>query len=113
LHFITSPWGLLSAEPRLNLLAGKPETCIRRASKHAAYAGVTFDPSKVDIRLQRELVCKDGLAADFDEAAMKEKLDEPEVRIRVTLNGSGKQQARFFTCDLTEGYIEINGSYRT
>jgi glutamate N-acetyltransferase / amino-acid N-acetyltransferase len=79
----------------------------------AGYAGVTFDPSKVDIHLQRELVCKDGLAADFNEAAMKKKLDESEVRIRVTLNGSGKQQARFFTCDLTEGYIEINGSYRT
>jgi glutamate N-acetyltransferase / amino-acid N-acetyltransferase len=79
----------------------------------AGYAGVTFDPSKVDIHLQRELVCHGGLAAEFDEAAMKKKLDEREIRIRVTLNGSGKQQARFFTCDLTEGYIQINGSYRT
>lgn len=79
----------------------------------AGYAGVAFDAGKVDIHLQRELVCQGGLAADFDEAEMKKKLDEPEVRIRVTLNGSGKQQARFFTCDLTEGYIQINGSYRT
>jgi glutamate N-acetyltransferase/amino-acid N-acetyltransferase len=79
----------------------------------AGYSGVRFDPANVDIHLQRELVCKGGLATDFDEAAMKEKLNSPEVRIRVTLNGPGKSQARFFTCDLTERYIEINGSYRT
>jgi glutamate N-acetyltransferase/amino-acid N-acetyltransferase len=79
----------------------------------AGYSGVEFDPSKIDVHLQRELVCKNGLAADFDEDALKEKLNAPEVRIRVTLNGKGKGQARFFTCDLTEGYIRINGSYRT
>jgi glutamate N-acetyltransferase / amino-acid N-acetyltransferase len=79
----------------------------------AGYAGVEFDPSKLDVHLQRELVCKGGLATEFDEAALKEKLDVSEVRIRVTLNGKGKGQARFFTCDLTEGYIQINGSYRT
>lgn len=79
----------------------------------AGYAGVAFDPAKVDIYLQRVLVCKGGLAADFDEAELKGKLDEAEVRIRVVLNGTGKGEARFFTCDLTEGYIQINGSYRT
>ena len=79
----------------------------------AGYSGVNFDPRKVDIFLQRVLVCKAGLAADFDEAELKQKLDEPEVHIRIVLNGSGKSQARFFTCDLTEGYIQINGSYRT
>ncbi len=79
----------------------------------AGYAGVTFDPAKVDIYLQRVLVCKGGLAADFKEAELKGKLDEAEVRIRVVLNGTGKGEARFFTCDLTEGYIQINGSYRT
>lgn len=79
----------------------------------AGYSGVLFDPSKVDIHLQRELVCKGGLAYEFDEPAMKAKLDSSEVRIRVTLRGKGPGQARFYTCDLTEGYIEINGSYRT
>ncbi len=79
----------------------------------AGYSGVSFDPRKVDIYLQRILVCQGGLAAEFDEASLKQKLDQPEVRIRVVLNGSGKCEARFFTCDLTEGYIQINGSYRT
>ena len=79
----------------------------------AGYSGVTFDPLKVDIHLQRELVCKGGLAADFDEAALKAKLDADRVDIRITLRGRGKGESRFFTCDLTERYIEINGSYRT
>jgi glutamate N-acetyltransferase / amino-acid N-acetyltransferase len=79
----------------------------------AGYSGASFDPGKVDIFLQRILVCKGGLAADFDEAELKRKLDEQEVRIRIVLNGAGSCQSRFFTCDLTEGYIQINGSYRT
>ena len=35
-----------------------------------------------------------------------------EVTIAVDL-GLGKGAARVWTCDLTEGYIRINGSYRT
>ncbi len=79
----------------------------------AGYAGVTFNPREMDIYLQRVLVCKGGVAADFDEVSLKAKLDQPEVRIRIVLNGRRKGEARFFTCDLTEGYIQINGSYRT
>lgn len=79
----------------------------------AGYSGVIFNPSKIDIYLQGVLVCRHGLAAPFDEADLKQKLDQPEVRIRMALNGGGNAQARFFTCDLTEGYVQINASYRT
>ncbi len=79
----------------------------------AGYSGVAFNPADVDIFLQRTEVCRGGLAAEFDESHLKAKLDEAEVSIRVVLNGRGKAEARFFTCDLTEGYIQINGSYRT
>jgi glutamate N-acetyltransferase/amino-acid N-acetyltransferase len=79
----------------------------------AGYAGVTFEPSAIDIEMQRMLVCRGGLAAPFDENELKLKLDEPEVRIRIVNKKGGKGEARFFTCDLTEGYIQINGSYRT
>ncbi len=79
----------------------------------AGYSGVEFDPSNIDIYLQDMLVCRYGLAADFDELELKRKLDNSEVSIRIVLNGRGKGEARFFTCDLTEGYIQINGSYRT
>ncbi len=79
----------------------------------AGYSGVSFDPRDVDVFLQQTEVCRRGLAADFDESELSAKLDEPEVHINIVLNGRGKGQARFFTCDFTEGYIRINGSYRT
>jgi glutamate N-acetyltransferase/amino-acid N-acetyltransferase len=79
----------------------------------AGYSGVEFDPANIDIDLQQIPVCRKGLAADFEEAALKRKLDEPEVSIRIVHKGRGEGAARFFTCDLTEGYIQINGSYRT
>lgn len=79
----------------------------------AGYSGVPFDPRHVDIFLQQTEVCRRGLAADFDEPRLTTRLDESEVHIRVVLNGRGKGEARFFTCDLTEGYIRINGSYRS
>jgi glutamate N-acetyltransferase / amino-acid N-acetyltransferase len=77
----------------------------------AGYSGVIFDPSKTDIWLQGVKVCRRGLAAPFDEPAMKKRLDEKDCFIRLSLPGTGS--ARFWTCDLTEGYIEINASYRT
>ena len=79
----------------------------------AGNAGVPLDPSKVDIDLQGTPVCRGGLAADFSETELKEKLDETECLIRVVLHGRGKGSVRFWTCDLTEKYIEINASYRT
>ncbi len=77
------------------------------------YAGVPFDPAKIDIFLQDVPVCSKGVAADLDEGALKEKLNRSEVRINIVLNGKGRGEARFFTCDFTEGYIQINGSYRS
>ena len=79
----------------------------------AGNAGVAFDPLKTDVHMQGVLVCRGGLAAPFSEAGLKAKLDAPECEIRVTVRGKGKGSARFWTCDLTEGYIEINASYRT
>jgi glutamate N-acetyltransferase/amino-acid N-acetyltransferase len=79
----------------------------------AGNAGVPFDPRKVDIDMQGVPVCRGGLAARFSEAELKGKLDAPECEIRLALRGKGKGQARFWTCDFTEGYIRINASYRT
>lgn len=80
----------------------------------AGYSGAAFDPARVDILLQGTLVCSGGLAVDFDEAALKKRLDEGECTIEFNIRGGRKTgQARFWTCDFTEGYIRINGSYRT
>jgi glutamate N-acetyltransferase/amino-acid N-acetyltransferase len=79
----------------------------------AGNAGVAFDPAKTDVYLQGVMVCRGGLAAPYSEPELQHKLGAPECQIRVTVRGQGKGAARFWTCDLTEGYIEINASYRT
>jgi glutamate N-acetyltransferase/amino-acid N-acetyltransferase len=79
----------------------------------AGNAGVPLDPNKIDISLQGVLVCHRGLAADFSEAELKHKLDARDILIKLDILGKGRGAARFWTCDLTEKYIEINGSYRT
>ena len=84
-----------------------------RVLSAAGNSGVPFDPAKVDIHLQKTLVCERGVGADFPEEDLKYKLGDPEVRVRFTIRGRGTGQARFWTCDLTEKYIEINANYRT
>ena len=79
----------------------------------AGNAGVVFDPAKADVLMQGVPVCSGGLAASFSEEELKKKLDRPECAIRLVIRGKGKGSARFWTCDLTEGYIRINASYRT
>ncbi len=79
----------------------------------AGNAGVEFDPRKVDIMMQGVLVCKAGLAAEFSEERLTKELGKKDCRIQFTIRGGGTGSSRFFTCDFTEGYIRINGSYRT
>jgi glutamate N-acetyltransferase / amino-acid N-acetyltransferase len=76
-------------------------------------AGVEVEPSQVDIYIQGALVCSGGIAADYDETAVKHKLADHEILIRVEIKGGGTGETRFWTCDLTDGYVRINGSYRT
>jgi len=84
-----------------------------RVLSAAGNAGVVFGPGKTDIWMQGVAVCRGGLAAPFSEAELKQKLDAPECHIRFSLRGKAKGEARFWTCDLTHGYIHINASYRT
>jgi glutamate N-acetyltransferase/amino-acid N-acetyltransferase len=79
----------------------------------AGNTGVAFDPRRTDVYLQGVLVCRGGLAAPFGEAELTQKLDAAECAIRMKIAGRGKGRATFWTCDLTEGYIRINASYRT
>ena len=58
-------------------------------------------------------VAKDGARApDYDEAAASAVFARAEFTIRVDL-GVGGCAATVWTCDLTHGYVDINGAYRT
>ena len=79
----------------------------------AGNSGVNFDPTQVEVTLQDVKVCRNGLAAPFDEMDMKQRLDDTDVSIVFRIAGKGKGNATFWTCDLTEDYIHINANYRT
>ena len=51
-------------------------------------------------------------AAPLDEAPVAAHLKGREIVVEVDL-GLGDGRATVWTCDLTHGYIDINGSYRS
>lgn len=79
----------------------------------AGNSGVVFDPAKVDIFLQRVRVCRNGVAERFSEHEVKQMMEGQDCLIRFVIRDGGQGEARFWGCDLTEGYVKINASYRT
>ncbi|MGI8905655.1 MAG: bifunctional glutamate N-acetyltransferase/amino-acid acetyltransferase ArgJ [Candidatus Sumerlaeaceae bacterium] len=75
-------------------------------------ANVPFQVDNVTISLGDLVLFQAGAPLPFDEAEALAILTEDFVRINVEL-GTGAEGATVWTCDLTERYIEINGSYRT
>ena len=80
------------------------------------YAGVDFDPEKVELFFQGEngtiQIFKDGVACDYSEEEASKILAEPEVRILVDMK-SGEAEACAWGCDLTYDYVKINADYRS
>jgi glutamate N-acetyltransferase/amino-acid N-acetyltransferase len=76
-------------------------------------AGEPADRDRLKISFGNQLVAEKGTrAAHYDEAAATAAVAGLEVEITVDL-GLGRGTARVWTCDLTHGYIDINGSYRS
>jgi glutamate N-acetyltransferase/amino-acid N-acetyltransferase len=76
-------------------------------------AGEEADRDRLKIDFGGQVVAEKGeRAASYDEKAATAAVKGREVKIGVDL-GLGKGRARVWTCDLTEGYIRINGSYRS
>jgi glutamate N-acetyltransferase/amino-acid N-acetyltransferase len=76
-------------------------------------AGEPADRDKLKISFGDHVVADKGeRAPDYDEEAATRAVAGSEVSITVDL-GLAKGKARVWTCDLTEGYIRINGSYRS
>ncbi|HUI43321.1 MAG TPA: bifunctional glutamate N-acetyltransferase/amino-acid acetyltransferase ArgJ [Terriglobia bacterium] len=73
---------------------------------------VSLDYSKVEIRVAGILVCRQGQAHPFDEAAAHKKMLERYVPIVLDFK-SGSGRATVWTCDFTADYVRINASYRT
>jgi glutamate N-acetyltransferase/amino-acid N-acetyltransferase len=76
-------------------------------------AGEPADRDSIRISFGDVTVAEQGRRAEaYEEAAATRAVAGREVRIGVDV-GIGAGRARVWTCDLTEGYIRINGSYRS
>jgi glutamate N-acetyltransferase/amino-acid N-acetyltransferase len=76
-------------------------------------AGEAADRDRLKISFGGHVVAENGMrAAKYSEAAATKAVAGRSVEIAVEL-GLGKGAARVWTCDLTHGYIDINGSYRS
>jgi len=74
--------------------------------------GAPIDPSRVQIFIGRQKVCRNGIACKFDEQKAHRTLAKPVCDVRVQL-GRGRHAVRFLTTDLTAEYVRINADYST
>ena len=76
-------------------------------------AGEPADRDKLSIAFGDITVAENGeRVAGYDEAAASAYMKNQELQIRVGL-GLGSGTGTVYTCDLTHGYITINGDYRS
>jgi glutamate N-acetyltransferase/amino-acid N-acetyltransferase len=76
-------------------------------------AGEKADRDRLKISFGGHVVAEKGMRATrYNEAIATRAVSGRDVEIAVDL-GIGKGAARVWTCDLTHGYIDINGSYRS
>ena len=74
--------------------------------------GLPIDPSRVQIFIGSQKVCRNGTACAFNGRQAHRSLAKPVCDIRVQL-GRGQDSVRFLTTDLTAEYVRINADYST
>ena len=76
-------------------------------------AGEPADRDKLSVGVGGTWMARDGaVVPGYDEAPVVAHMKGLEISVAVDL-GLGKGSATAWTCDLTHGYIDINGSYRS
>jgi glutamate N-acetyltransferase/amino-acid N-acetyltransferase len=76
-------------------------------------AGEPADRDKLSVSVGGVWMARDGgVVPGYDEAPVVAHMKGREVSIGIDL-GLGRGRATVWTCDLTHGYIDINGSYRS
>lgn len=76
------------------------------------YSGTDFDPDGLELWFGPVKVFSGGEPVEHDVQEANATLTGDEVRILARLS-EGDASATAWGCDLTYGYVEINGSYRT
>jgi glutamate N-acetyltransferase/amino-acid N-acetyltransferase len=78
----------------------------------AGYAGASISEFKVSVTVGGYLLYNGGKKVQWSREKLKKILSEKNVEVIVDLR-LGKGQTTVYTCDLTDGYIDINGRYTT
>ena len=79
----------------------------------AGYAGVSFDPSAVVLRLNGTLLFRDGAPVPFDADAVSESIKGSRETLIELSVGAGPGAIRFHSSDLTADYVHLNADYHT
>ncbi|WP_135468822.1 bifunctional glutamate N-acetyltransferase/amino-acid acetyltransferase ArgJ [Crenalkalicoccus roseus] len=76
-------------------------------------AGEPADRDRLSVAVGGVWMAREGgVVPDYDETPVVAHMKGREVEITVDI-GLGRGRATVWTCDLTHGYIDINGSYRS
>ena len=76
-------------------------------------AGEPADRDRLAVAIGGVWMARDGqIVADYDETPVVAHMRGGEIRIAVDL-GLGRGRAQVWGCDLTHGYVDINGAYRS
>jgi len=75
-------------------------------------SGVVFDPKTVDIAFGTLFVFRQGAPTHVSAEKAREPLKAKEVTLNIYLH-AGKATGRYWTCDFTGQYVDINARYRT
>jgi len=70
-------------------------------------SGATFDPERAEIAYNGITVCRDGIAADHDGAALERAMSGREIEITCDLH-EGTAEATVLFTDLSHAYIDEN-----
>jgi glutamate N-acetyltransferase/amino-acid N-acetyltransferase len=92
------------------------------AGEDANWGRIVMAVGRADEPIRRERIgvkfgdlwaARDGrVASDYSEAAMSAYMKNRELEVLVDV-GVGRASAVMWTCDLTHGYVSINGDYRS
>ena len=79
----------------------------------AGRADEPLNRERMSVKFGELWAAKDGhVAADYSEAKMSAYMKSKELEVSVDV-GVGRASAVMWTCDLTHGYVTINGDYRS
>ncbi|MBI3124262.1 MAG: bifunctional glutamate N-acetyltransferase/amino-acid acetyltransferase ArgJ [Ignavibacteriales bacterium] len=76
------------------------------------YSGIEFNPDKFEITINEIPILKENYFVTLPNAIANQTLKPAKINLFLELNG-GNGKATCWTCDFSEEYVKINGSYRT